>query len=82
MRDSTSQSLQSRSLKGMGLDDAAAQKNAFDLSILLPVVRLVYRGAFTNHRQGEAMHVQPYLFFDGRCEEGEHSNLGAKPIQG
>src|SRR5262245_41648355 len=68
-RDSTSQSLQNRPLKGLEPDDAAAQKNACDLSILLPVVRLVRRGAFTHHRQGDAMHIQPYLFFDGRCEE-------------
>jgi PhnB protein len=37
--------------------------------MLLPVVRLVCRGAFTYHRQGEALHVQPSLCFDGRCEE-------------
>src|SRR5262245_35299077 len=68
-RDSTWQSLQNGPVKGLGPEDAAAQKNAGDLSTLLPVVRLVRRGAFTHHRPGDAMHVQPYLFFDGRCKE-------------
>src|SRR5262245_19913731 len=62
-------SLQSRHLKGMRLDDAAAQKNSFALSILLPVVRLVRKGKCSHYRQGDAMHVQPHLFFDGRYEE-------------
>jgi PhnB protein len=37
--------------------------------MLLPVVRLAKRGRFANHGQGDAMHVQPYLCFEGRCEE-------------
>src|SRR5215813_12845953 len=36
---------------------------------LLPVVRLVRRGDVTHHRPGEALHIQPSLCFDGRCEE-------------